>query len=431
MQTSHSHSLTSFEKEWLDFEEKHAQNKLEIKHDTASQVFENGVASWKEYYLLRSKQDEIPHLEEALDRLKSADWLFEGCTDQKFIPTVTGVEHEDLVKSIAQDNILFKMIQPKDWDEFLAQMVDYNVRPTTLRDPDGKKQATHKFRHMTGKVEDYKPKDVSQAKPQHTYTKKLATTLMARNLATTVFGESHPDRELVGLMLDRRHCRLKALLAKDVGTYSRAWVGERSNVVSYAHRAQSFNYTETDKFIQRVNENYYRTNEVLAELSREAMKAIVIARDTPKARDIARHRRKEIQDKLNITLPIVFYDNVKRTLKPYTAQQMLQDEQGINIDRERSAKARLRQLKSMISLKDKWRVYLFFNLDVKPRTAQEILVKIKQAEQDEAAEKYTWEKTVKEVKELLEQANANPSRFRSEDTADFYKHAYRQVSSLV
>ncbi len=448
-------SLTGLEKDWLQYvDDRYVQKKLAVqlvdalfpmskeelcsyKNYIAQWVFESGVTSWKDYHLLRLLQADIPGLKEVLDALKSADMLFTGCKVAQLPLSANDAAFDCLLKCAADGKVLFKMIQEKDWVEFFGQLEDYNTRPATLRKPDVKKDATHKFRHMKGMVEEYKKKDPSQPKPAHTHTKKLSTTLLAKSLCTTVFGEVHDDRELVGLMFDSSKCDIKALLAHDSGTFKHEWLGDKTDAQVYAERMKGINYTEKDKFDERVNKYPYRTNEVLAKLCREAMLAIVIARDTHKARSIARARQKEIQDKLKINLPIVFYDSVKRKIELYTPQQIRQDELGTNHCKEVMAKDRLMKLKSMIGHKSEWRVFSFFSLfscfpadpnsGIMPKTARLILEEINKAEEADGTEEHSWEKKEKKIKEMLEKVNANSSVFRFKDTEEFYKDAYKQV----
>jgi ankyrin repeat protein len=353
--------------------------------------------------------------------------------------TLSQLSKQDLVcdqlkRDIAQDKVLFKMIDPKDWQEFLSQMIDYRSRPPTLRKFEDKKEATHKFRHMTGQIESFIPNKAPRSVyHQYTRTKKLATTLMARNMSTMVFGERQADKPLVGLMFNRDHCKLKALLAKDSATYYRAWVGKQNEVEQYAAQMRIFNYTKIDEFAACVNQQPHRTSEVLAELSVASMLSIVIARDIPAARKIARDRQKEMQKKLNVTLPIVFYDNVVRDITPYTTKQAQHDEMEFS---EEMAKKKLLELQLKISSKNNWQTISLFSCFgigqslLMPKTARTVLRLIGNAQRDVVGQ-YPWQSTLQAVEKLLATVNADRSIFRYQDTAHFYQTAYGEITKKM
>ena len=59
---------------------------------------------------------------------------------------------------------------------------------------------------------------------------------------------------------------------------------------------------------------------MLVKATRESISAIVIANDTPEARRIARQRQADLSTKLNIYVPIIFYDRMLRKVTEYTSE---------------------------------------------------------------------------------------------------------------
>ncbi len=116
------------------------------------------------------------------------------------------------------------------------------------------------------------------------------------------------------------------LSKRSIITYYRRWVGTKELVEKYAARIQSFNYIDEEPFKnESVEQQWYATNEVLMEGSRDALLAVVITLDSQKSREIAIKRRNEIRDKLKIDLPIIFYDCNKQQCREYLQIEQQQD----------------------------------------------------------------------------------------------------------
>ena len=161
-----------------------------------------------------------------------------------------------------------------------------------------------------------------KVKPHHaTHAKKQSATLISTGKNTPLFQAHKPDTLLVGVVLradpnltpgiyDPRRAKMKALLFTDAGTYGRQWRGSLAEVTQYAQKTK--NYTSLEEFKEAIKQNTTQHNEVLVEPSKESLIGIVIGRDNPKARKLARQFQKDIRTHLGINLPIVSYDATKK-----------------------------------------------------------------------------------------------------------------------
>lgn len=239
---------------------------------------------------------------------------------------------DELLKQIAENKVVIKIIKEKapggtkPWEDFVKQLEDYSYRPE-LRDKVDKSDQTlysHKYdfrkkQVITYKHADYKktPKTVVKKGKIYNQTVYQSATLLSKDANTTVFGERHhDDRLLVGLLFNRDLCDFKAMLKYDGGTFYREWVGTKEAVERYAKRMERISFTDEKEFQQYVNSQPEYLNETLTAFKREAVKAIVIRLDTPEARTIARKRQQDLE-KINIRVPIVFYDRETHLMRPY------------------------------------------------------------------------------------------------------------------
>ena len=294
---------------------------LELKDEEKAQeiLWKQGLHSLYDYHLLK-KHYPGSQLAQTADDLYYLGLLLKGCP-LPFKPTEINPR---LAQTNAKGEVLFKTIKPKDWPEFVKQMSDYNYR-ADLRDPKQlKSEAKVKYIHKSGETVKY---EVHKDKKKDPYeqTIKQSVSLLSRNYDTAVFGEHDPDRQLVGLLFSKEFCVIKAMMLKDLGTFYRKWVGSEEDVAKYAEAMKDINVTDFEKFKEEVERNPQRLNEMLVKLSRKAMLGVVMATDTPDARWQARDYHKDILDKLQIDLPIYFYDRALRIMRLYTPREREDD----------------------------------------------------------------------------------------------------------
>ena len=258
--------------------------------------------------LPQQKKDYTPAETTVLDTFKKGDALVKIISDWA---TKNDINKED------------------PWKDFIKQHKNnYEYRPL-LRNPAIKQG--FKFDHMEKEVI---PMDVPEVraekkkKKKRTHTKKNSYTLISKKYHTPLFGMHDERREMIGILVNadrmipnnKKRVILKMLLKRDFGTYHRKWINENRNVVeNYATQVQDISFNNYDSFKKAIDETPNITNEVLAQTNVKSWEAIIIGRDTPKAREIARLRRKDIIKQFNKELPIVFYDPEYRYVRIYTA----------------------------------------------------------------------------------------------------------------
>lgn len=208
-----------------------------------------------------------------------------------------------------QNMILIKIVAPEHHEEYLKQLCDYNYRPVLRAE---KNQAQYKFVHLSGEVVPYK-KHTNKNKPAYSHTKKSSATLIGAGLQTPVFGQRDITRPLVGYLYNKQDCVIKAMLKQDKGTFLHQWLAQTEILAQTAGRIiPDYNFTKESEFLDSVNnDNPHITNEVLAKVKKEAIVAVVIARNTPECVDLAKKRQLTAHDKLGLNIPIVFYDSDK------------------------------------------------------------------------------------------------------------------------
>lgn len=266
-----------------------------------------------------------------LDRLASSDLLFTGSSTAfaDFFDCSTHSENDVAAQRafdcIKESRGLIKIIKSKDWQFFVGQLENLNDRPK-LRDKVD--SPTHKFVHLTEEIFPYQKK--RRQKTSFTHTKKTSTTLLSPQKATAVFGENvDTTRLLVGLLFDKEQCQIKAMLLKDSGTVRHSWLGNETDVTYYRSIMAKANQTDQDLFVKEVTHKAHH-NEVLAKVNKEAIRAIVIARDTPEARRIAIEHHTEIMKKFSIDLPIIFYISSLQSFRHYTLSEQRDDKRAWN-----------------------------------------------------------------------------------------------------
>jgi ankyrin repeat protein len=227
-------------------------------------------------------------------------------TEPAQIPDLVLDEVPELVLKIRKNEILIKIIAPRDHYDFIEQLKDYHYRPA-LRE----KIANPKYKlvHLTGEVvayQNHNPKN----KASYTHTKKSSATLLSSTLSTPVFGQHDPNRPLVGYLFNKKDCVIKAMMRQDKGTYNHQWLTQtEEEAKNAAHLIPNYNFTDEQAFLNVINTDPDRTNEVLVKVKKEALVAVVVARKDSNSISIAKERQKEARDKLGLDLPVVFYDS--------------------------------------------------------------------------------------------------------------------------
>ncbi|WP_342227023.1 hypothetical protein [Rickettsiella endosymbiont of Rhagonycha lignosa] len=291
------------------------------------EVWLSGVENWSYYRYLRQNGDTSTQI--LLDRLLFKDKLFGGgWSNESFTKYLHdyGLKQKEeqqgleTAKScIATNNGLAKVIQPNNWGFFMRQLANPNHRESSLRRSVPVTNETKKFVHLTGEVISYQKDRHPKPKANYSHTKKTSTTLLSPHLLTFLF------RTDGGLLFDRQQCQVKALLLANATTYEHEWVGEETNVNNYKTFIQGINQTNEESFIAEIQTNS-TMNEVLAKLNKEALRAIIIQRNTPSERLSAIQRRDEIESKFSIRLPILFYKPAHSSLNVYTAKEQEHDQ---------------------------------------------------------------------------------------------------------
>ena len=303
------------------------QNDQVFPQKSLEEIWLNGVGSWSYYRYLKQKNDLSTQI--LVDRLLlknelfGADWRNENFTqylcDFRLKQKEEQQAFETAKSCIATNNGLAKVIQPNNWGFFMRQLANPNHRESSLRRSVPVTNETKKFVHLTGEVISYQKDRHPKPKANYSHTKKTSTTLLSPHLLTFLF------RTDGGLLFDRQQCQVKALLLANATTYEHEWVGEETNVNNYKTFIQGINQTNEESFIAEIQTNS-TMNEVLAKLNKEALRAIIIQRNTPSERLSAIQRRDEIESKFSIRLPILFYKPAHSSLNVYTAKEQEHDQ---------------------------------------------------------------------------------------------------------
>ena len=212
----------------------------------------------------------------------------------------------------------------------MKQLRDYKYRPDLRKDKKELKDKKDIYKLLPGaeKAIKYEYKNKPKNKV-YTQTKKTAMTLLSGDYSTAVFGEHDPTRSLVGLLFDldaKKNCKIKDMYLSDTGTYGRGWVGTMEEIKKFQDAHKNKRFGDINAFKEAIRNQPYALNEMLVKVTRESISAIVIANDTPEARCIARQRQVDLIAKLNIRVPIIFYDRMLRKIIEYTTEQIQEAE---------------------------------------------------------------------------------------------------------
>ena len=285
-------------------------------------IWKKGLQSRYDYHLLK-KHFPNSLMAKTADLLSPADLLYRGC----YLPFNPADIVPKEVQANLQGDLLAKFIKRGDWLDFKKQMTDYTYR-ANLRDllpAQDKSKATEKFVHMQGKTLSEMDKKyenhLDKKKAPYEHTVKQSTTLISKNYNTTHNAYDHP----VGLLFNKEHCILKAMLLGDTDTTNRQWVGSKKEVEKYAKEIKEMNYTDFNAFKKAVEENPQKLNQVLAKLSHKAMLGVVCVSDAPEARRLAREYQTDIQKEFKVDLPIYFYDCALHSMRLYTLREQSDD----------------------------------------------------------------------------------------------------------
>lgn len=230
--------------------------------------------------------------------------IFTPCSKERKIKEL------NFLNTMQNGDILAKVITntfytKKDlWDDHLQQLKNYSYRPdlrqTRLSDQDYS-NFPYKYIHMKNEIVQLTEKKLTQ---HYTHTKKTSTTLISAKLNNRLFRNSS-----VALGFDVNHCFIKAMLIQNGSTYSREWVStNKIKVEDYQKSWRSYSYTNIETFKSKITTEH---NEVLANLSKEALVGIIIHESyknfDKELVDLAEQRQKDVSTKLNKELPILIY----------------------------------------------------------------------------------------------------------------------------
>ncbi len=408
-------------------------------------IWERGILSWHHYRQLRLQQNNV-QLQTVLNLLVEADLLFDGSrapfsyffSNEPYSANVIENDFDEVQRvfvCIRETKGLIKIIKPMDWQFFVNQLANLNVRPKLRKAVDS---PTDKFVHLTNDIVPYQQK--RRQKTNYTHTKKTSTTLLSSEITTSVFGENVDEKRfLVGVLFDKEHCQIKAMLLRDSGTVNHTWLGNKSSVTDYKFRMGNINQTDWRLFVKEIKHRAYH-NEVLAKVNKEAMRAVVIARDTPEARLIAIARHAEIKKKFAIDLPIIFYTSGLQSLRHYTRTEQQDDKraweekQKVCSVREQVSKDRVVTILNKSLNKLDWDLGLWGSLSrIKnkpvPRTVTFIAAEVAKAYKAEQSKtpSHTWVEVEHKITDSLTAKITGHSRFfkcfnkRSDNTVAFYK----------
>ena len=274
-------------------------------------IWHAGLASWLEYYALIHHHGEHSKVGMTLLAMHNMQTVLSGVADTVPLP-VAAINHLLGLHALIQSgNCLMKVVTTSNVDLLLDALADYTYRPEIRESKDS--DSLYKYRHMTDTIELIPTLKIKYPKQR---TRKTAVTWISPQLQTPLFSLHHELNGMVAFAFNRKACVIKAMLASDVGTYHRGWVGEESKVANYAQSIFPYNFTDEAAFIKHI-ETSGLVNEVLAELTKEALEAIVVCIDSDRSREIALQYQAKVKAKLGIELPIVFYDHAAQVLVPY------------------------------------------------------------------------------------------------------------------
>lgn len=290
------------------------QNQIGRNENLCQTIWHAGLASWLEYIALIRYCGEDSVVAMTLLMMNTMHKVLSGVPKEIAWPSLAIQSTQSILSLVRSANCLVKVVTPGKVDAFLSTLADYQVRPCLRMTKESKPQ--YKFRHLTGTIESYPSNKIARLIKAKQRTRKTAVTWIGSSMITPLFGMHNDPSNTVGFAFDRRACVIKAMLASDAGTYEKGWLGSERDVVRYAQRISLLNFTSESAFIKFI-ETSLLVNEVLAELTKDALVAIVVASEVMYALDIAKDYQAKVKDKLGLDLPIVIYDPSAQLLLPY------------------------------------------------------------------------------------------------------------------
>ncbi|MDR3479064.1 MAG: hypothetical protein P4M14_13680 [Gammaproteobacteria bacterium] len=303
---------------------------------TAETLKQEGVASIQDYRILRKFQRNIPHLSFALDQLyypgralANAEPEEEKYNLPKGLPALENPAAEmapafNGIKALFErDDALVQRIDLIDLDKYQLQLEDHNYRPP-VRKPIQQHGLTHKFDHLSNTIVEYQPKrDIKLEERKQ--AKKMPMTHVTSQLNNALPGENDQNDTHVYLLLDKKDCVIKAMLAKSHKTRDRKWVGSYDDVEEYAATHGLSSKTTFAEFNEETKAHPHQLNKVLAKPTREAVRAIVIPMDSALSRLKARMTAQSFASNGEAAL-IIFYDRALRKIRPYLPGEQSKDQ---------------------------------------------------------------------------------------------------------
>ncbi len=233
---------------------------------------------------------------------------------------------EPVTRCLQEGMLLVKIFadNKSSWQSFLTQLRNPNQRaklrasrPTT---------AGFKFFHLQGKIGPHHKG--SEVKPQHeTHAKKQSMTLVTPGISSRLFLQELKGVPLVGVAMradsdlsqSTYHpdkVKIRAMMSRSGNSYARLWCGDDEQAVAqYKEAVRDINFTSLQAFMTAIQSNPLSINEVLGEPSSGSLLAIVIGRDTPEARELARSYQNDVELALGVKLPICMYDSEEKEFK--------------------------------------------------------------------------------------------------------------------
>ncbi|WP_342219467.1 hypothetical protein [Rickettsiella endosymbiont of Miltochrista miniata] len=408
---------------------------IEIKEENfyftkmnAHEIWQKGVKSWNHYRYLRENNDLVTQV--VLMDLLSINRLFQGSTspfyENGILQQIANYPNafKEIDNSVSNNKVLAKVIKPKDYPLFIKQLENLNYR-AHLRKPIA--NPTHKFVHLSGEIVTYIKKKCPNK--EYTHTKKTSTTLLSSLNNTLLFGERHNiASNLVGFLFDQEKCKIKARLTQDSGTYNHGWIGNKPTVLNYQTYMRGRNEIDEEAFIIKIQETD-QTNEVLAQLNKDALLAIVIGQDTDETRNLAITRQNEIKEKFSIVLPIIFYSSSEKSIKLYEWKEILYEK--YFLERKKQNLLKLHQ----DCLAKHWNLGFFSRTRIAEKRVPKAVCflndKIDELKSYKQNDYYRWARAALDVKDEFNRKSKQNTFFRflcrrSQDTVAFYQNAYTQ-----
>ena len=209
-------------------------------------------------------------------------------------------EISEVVDLFLKYSLFIKMVKVQNWPQFLAQLSNYEFRPPLRVKKDDPWYLT-----PGGEIIPYPAKKTAVG--SHTATKKTSTTWIGPSYSQP-FGSIWEHRPLVGVLLDWRKVNIKRMYTRDIGTIAKPWQDSIDQLMRHLAQMDGVEYSDLNAFfaaIQQSNE----TNEVLAELTREAVIGIVVGRNDQASLELAKYYAQSLSRQLDRALNVYLYYN--------------------------------------------------------------------------------------------------------------------------